>query len=52
MLAFLLVYRDLCALHAERREIPFDRLLESHWRGAGDLWRRLVDDGELDLPGL
>jgi hypothetical protein len=50
MVLFLASVPDLCEKWAERQSFAFPTLLDVHWRGAGAIWRRLVDDEELKLP--
>lgn len=49
MVRFLATFPDLCVTWAERQGFAFDTLLDMHWRGAGELWRRLVEDDDLRL---
>jgi hypothetical protein len=49
-LAFLVTHCNLCEAHAARRGLPFCQLLNSDWPGAGDVWRRVVEDQLLRLP--
>lgn len=50
MVRFLATVPDLCAKWAERQGFAFPTLLDVHWRGAGDIWQRLVEDDALRLP--
>jgi hypothetical protein len=49
MIHFFAAVPDLCDLWAARQNFDFATLIDLHWRGAGDLWRRLQDD-DLVLP--
>jgi hypothetical protein len=49
MIQFLATVPDLCQLYAARTDFSFPTLLDVHWRGAGRIWRRLVEDDELKL---
>jgi hypothetical protein len=50
MVRFLATVPDLCAKWAERQGFAFPTLLDVHWRGAGEVWRRLVEEDQLRLP--
>jgi hypothetical protein len=49
MIRFLATVPDLCVKWAERQGFAFETLLDVHWRGAGEIWRRLVEDEDLRL---
>jgi hypothetical protein len=50
MVRFLATVSDLCAKWAERQGFEFPTLLDVHWPGAGEVWRRLVEEDSLRLP--
>jgi len=50
LLAFFISQRELCEEYARTQNFRFDQLLDHHWRGAGAVWRRLVDEGGFALP--
>ena len=50
MIQFLATVHDLCQRYADRTNHSFPTLLDVHWRGAGAIWRRLVEDDALKLP--
>lgn len=50
MIQFFATIPDLCERFAERQEFPFRTLLDVHWRGAGAIYQRLLEDDELKLP--
>ena len=50
MIQFFATIPDLCERFAERREFPFRTLLDVHWRGAGAIYQRLLEDNDLKLP--
>jgi hypothetical protein len=49
MIRFLASVPDLCEKWAEHQRFDFPTLLNLHWRGAGDVWERLVTDDDLSL---
>jgi hypothetical protein len=50
MIRFFATIPDLCDRFADRNNLTFTRLLDAHWRGAGDVFQRLLRDDELKLP--
>jgi hypothetical protein len=50
MLRFFATVPDLCERFAERNGFAFATLLDVHWRGAGDVYERLLEDDQLRLP--
>lgn len=44
MIAFLAAMPGLCrGLAAQRGSVPFERVLDAHWQGAGEVWRQYVE---------
>ncbi|SRR6266851_501123 len=50
MLRFFATVEDLCERYADRTGFSFARLLNVHWRGAGAVYERLVQEETLRLP--
>jgi hypothetical protein len=50
MLFFFATMPDLCQRVADNNGFRFDQLLDLHWRGAGAVYERLLDDEHLKLP--
>jgi hypothetical protein len=50
MMCFFATIPDLCERFAERNNFAFPILLDVHWRGAGAVYERLLEDAELRLP--
>lgn len=48
--SLLIAQRDLCEAYAARQRLPFDRLLDLDWLGAGSKWQQLVDEDGLAMP--
>lgn len=52
MVAFMIANRGLCERYAAEHGngLTFRQILESHWPGAGPVWRELVENDGLSLP--
>lgn len=50
MIQFLATMPDLYQRYADRTDFLFPTLLDVHWRGAGRIWQKLVEDDTLKLP--
>ena len=50
MLRFFATVPDLCQRVADNNGSRFAELLDVHWRGAGDVYERLLNSQGLKLP--
>jgi hypothetical protein len=49
MIRFSTTMPDLCERFAQRNDFAFTTLLDVHWRGAGDVYERLLENEQLRL---